>query len=62
MIMRLTFLKLLLQEVSDFLETIFQNCILLDRLSGIDVFFLFDELSDDTEENFVISDSNINGN
>lgn len=60
--MRLTFLKLLLQEVSDFLETIFQNCILLDRLSEIDVFFLFDELSDDTEENFVISDSNINGN
>lgn len=60
--MRLTFLKIFLQEVSEFLETTFQNFILLDRLSGMDVFFLFDELNDDTEENVVISDSNINGN
>lgn len=60
--MRLTFLKINLQEVSEFLETTFQNFILLDRLSGMDVFFLFDELNDDTEENVVISDSNINGN
>ena len=60
--MRLTFLKINLQEVSEFLETPFQNFILLDRLSGMDVFFLFDELNDDTEENVVISDSNINGN
>lgn len=59
--MRLTFLKINLQEVSEFLETTFQNFILLDRLSGMDVFFLFDELNDDTEENVVISDSNING-
>lgn len=48
--------------MSEFLETTFQNFILLDRLSGMDVFFLFDELNDDTEENVVISDSNINGN
>lgn len=60
--MQLTFLKINLQEVSEFLETTFQNFILLDRLSGMDVFFLFDELNDDTEENVVISDSNINGN
>ena len=60
--MRLTFLKINLQEVSEFLETTFQNFILWDRLSGMDVFFLFDELNDDTEENVVISDSNINGN
>lgn len=60
--MRLTFLKINLQEVSEFLETTFQNFILLERLSGMDVFFLFDELNDDTEENVVISDSNINGN
>lgn len=60
--MWLTFLKINLQEVSEFLETTFQNFILLDRLSGMDVFFLFDELNDDTEENVVISDSNINGN
>lgn len=60
--MRLTFLKINLQEVSEFLETTFQDFILLDRLSGMDVFFLFDELNDDTEENVVISDSNINGN
>ena len=60
--MRLTFLKINLQEVSEFLETTFQNFILLDRLSGMDVFFLFDELNDDTEENVVISDSNLNGN
>ena len=60
--MRLTFLKINLQEVSEFLETTFQNFILLDRLSGMDVLFPFDELNDDTEENVVISDSNINGN
>lgn len=60
--MRLTFLKINLQEVSEFLGTTFQNFILLERLSGMDVFFLFDELNDDTEENVVISDSNINGN